>query len=406
MKRNVLRPSRLWTRSIFKIGASLLAAMGMLVSTGAKAVDLTDLSCDFKKKLTELQVQHGLPGAVAAFVLPDGRDGVFAVGLADRQLGLQMKTYSRMPSASIGKTFVAATALALVREGKLALDVPISKYLGDEKWFHRLANADKITLRQLLNHTSGLIDHVYTEEFAQAIGKVLGSKDPDLDWYLKPVETVALILDKPGKFAPGEGFSYTDTGYLVVGLIIEKVTQNSYFNEMWTRFILPLQLHATVPATSRDIPGIAVGYLNVKNPLGLPPFAAINGKMLVNPTGEWTGGGLITNPIDLAHWAQALYQGRVLDADLLREMTRGVTRDAQKGISYGLACQMTKTRFGQVWGHNGWFPGYRGLMAYFPDHRFAIAMQVNTDDIEGDKIYEICRDALAAVVVNHLQGSK
>lgn len=119
----------------------------------------------FQSELEALQDQYRFPGATAAYILPDGTVEVFSVGLADVELDIPMMPESGMLAASIGTTFVGATVLALVQEGVLSLDDPISKWLNDRSWFSRLPNHATITLRQLLNHTSGIANHVDEEGF-------------------------------------------------------------------------------------------------------------------------------------------------------------------------------------------------------------------------------------------------
>jgi D-alanyl-D-alanine carboxypeptidase len=104
------------------------------------------------------------PGATVAFVLPNGRIAVFATGFSDIEEQIPMESDARMPAGSIGKTYVAAVALDMAQDGTLDLDKKISHWLESESWFKRLPNSDTITLRNLLNHSSGIIDHVFNME--------------------------------------------------------------------------------------------------------------------------------------------------------------------------------------------------------------------------------------------------
>ncbi len=129
----------------------------------------SDLTQAIQAVLDKAQHQYGFPGATAAYVLPDGTVGVVATGMADRETATPMTVRSRMLAASIGKTFVGATAIALAQEGLLDLDAPISQYVGDRPWFSRLPNHSDITLHHLLTHSSGLPDHVHLASFATAV---------------------------------------------------------------------------------------------------------------------------------------------------------------------------------------------------------------------------------------------
>ena len=341
--------------------------------------DFAALERDFQTTLDELRKRHGFPGATAAFILPDGRYAGVATGMADQEAAVPMGPDSRLASGSIGKTFVATMTLALVDDGTVKLDVPIQKWLGDEPWFSRLPNGPAITLRMLLNHSGGLPDHVYTPEFAAAASERLQSQDKHD--YLRPRELVQFILDKEPLFAPGQGFRYSDTGYILVGLIIEKASARKYYDLLDERILAPLALNLTTPANRRMISGLVPGYLEEENPFHLPPKSMAGGRLLVHPAMEWTGGGLVTNSKDLVRWAKVLYEGQVIDQKLVDEMLSSVakTDDANSPRRYGLGVAISETPLGTTYGHSGWFPGYNSAVRYFPAKRVAIAIQVNRD---------------------------
>ena len=135
-----------------------------------------------KFELDRLQSQYGFPGVTVAYVLSDGTIGEVASGLADIETREPMTTKSRMLAASIGKTFVAATVLALAKEGRLNLDDLLSHRLSDCSWYSRLPNHETITLRHLLTHSSGISDHVHTTRFLQ----LLSQKGLHADSYFTP----------------------------------------------------------------------------------------------------------------------------------------------------------------------------------------------------------------------------
>ncbi len=202
-----------------------------------------DLEASFRAELDRLREDFTLPGATAAFVKPDGSVGVAASGLADIENRTPMTPRSRMLAASIGKSFVAATAIALAREGHVDLDGRIGKWLSERPWFSRLPNHNSITLRHLLTHTAGLPDHVHTPEFALAMARRW--REPDNPF--PPEALVQYALDKPALFPAGQDWSYTDTGYILAGLIIERVVRRPYYDEVRRRFLGPLSLDATYP---------------------------------------------------------------------------------------------------------------------------------------------------------------
>lgn len=335
------------------------------------------LEARFQAALDSLRIEFGVPGATAAFSLPDGRVESVATGLADVERGRPMTPRSRMLAASIGKTFVAATVLALAGEGELQLDDPVSDWLGDRPWFVGLPRHDAITVRHLLNHTSGLPDHVHTPAFARS-----WAAHRDRDPPLPPDSLISYVLGRPALFAPGEGWAYTDTGYILLGLVVEAASGAPLYDEVATRFLDPLGLSATSPSRGRRLPGLAAGYVAADNPFGLPRKTTVEpGRMAWDPGVEWAGGGLVSTSRDLAVWARALYEGQAMEGPYLDALLEGVPIEPRSDAArYGAGVAIRNHGpFGPVWGHGGGIPGYTSSMRYYPEHGVAIAFQVNTE---------------------------
>ncbi len=324
-------------------------------------------------KLDELHTRNGFPGATAAVVLPDGKIISISTGLSDVEAGTPMKPNDRILAGSIGKTYFAAVIMRLVFEKKLDLDAKISRWIGDEPWFHRFPNADTIVFRQLLNHTSGIPEHAESPEFTAAL-----RKDPDKTW--TPLELLSFTFDKPARFPAGEGWSYADTNFILAGYIVEKITHKPLYDQVREQILVPLKLNDTIPSTSRTLPGLVQGYSMPNSPFGFSGPTIRDGKFVVNPQMEWTGGGFLSTSTDLARWAKLLYEGNAFDKSMLPVMETGVPAKTGKGDEYGLGVQIRHTQFGITYGHGGWFPGYLSEMEYFPDKHTAIAVQINTDD--------------------------
>ena len=313
------------------------------------------------------------PGASLAVALPDGRIVSVASGLADTSAKVPLKTSDRLLSGSVGKTYVAAVALQLVSEGKLDLDAKISKYLGSEPWFNRLPNAGDITVRQLMNHTSGLVRY----EFMQATSDTLKA-NPLKVW--TPVDRLRMIFDSKAPFAAGTDWEYSDTNYIVLGMIIEKLTGRAYYDELQRRVLGPLKLANTIPSDRPALPAVANGYAGPKNTLGGFDATMENGRMKLNPQMEWTGGGIASTTADLAQWAKLLYEGKAFAAELLPQMLNGVPAKLGPNSRYGLAAIIRETPIGSSVGHSGFMPGYATDMMYWPDTKIAAALQVNVTD--------------------------
>lgn len=325
-------------------------------------------------KLNELHAAAEFPGATVGFVLADGRMGSASVGVSDLVKKIRLAPHDRMLAGSIGKTYVAAVVLQLAEEGKINLDEKIERWLGTESWFKRLPNATEITLRMLMNHTSGIPEHVLNPVFITAM-----KAEPDKVW--KPEEMIAYIFDAKPLFPAGNGFSYADTNYILVGMIFERVSKKNLYAEVARRLLKPLKLRDTIPSDRRTLPGVVTGHSRPRSPFGVEGPVIVDGKFVFNPQMEWTGGGFASTAEDLARWAKALYEGKVFGKASLAQMLAGDEVREGLGSGYGLAAQIWKTDFGTSYGHGGWFPGYLSQMEYFPDQRISVAIQFNTDAV-------------------------
>jgi D-alanyl-D-alanine carboxypeptidase len=246
-----------------------------------------------------------------------------------------MRASDRFRIGSITKTFVATVVLQLVGEGKLSLADTV------ERWVPGLVpNGGAITVRQLLNHTSGLFSYDEDREFLAA-----ADRDPLRKW--SPRELVAIATAHEPHFAPGAGWSYSGTGYIVLGLIVERVSGNSLANELRRRVFAPLRLQATSLPTAPRIAGRhAHGYY-------VRPLEAAG---VESPSLAWAAGALVSNGDDLARFFRALLRGRLLRPQLLRAMQ--TTLESGAGAGHGLGLGAARLPCGTVWGFSGGVAGY------------------------------------------------
>jgi D-alanyl-D-alanine carboxypeptidase len=354
------------------ISAGFFLSLLAVAAVAAPRVDERAVEARIRQRLDEVRAKGSFPGATLAVALADGRVLTVATGLDDAERKREMKPSGRMPAGSVGKTFYAAVALQLVQEGKLGLDDKISKYLGSEPWFSRLPNATDITVRMLMNHTSGIPEHVTTPPFTQAM-----QREPFKVW--PPEELVAFVLDAKAAFEAGQGWSYADTNYVVLGMVIERVTGRPLYDEVRKRLLDPLKLRDTTPQTSASARGVAVGYSDPDSPFPFRGRVVKNGRFVFNPQFEWAGGGMISTAGDLARWCRLLFA----EDSTLRlprsEMVKGVPAKTGRDHRYGLGVQIRPAKSGTTYGHSGWFLGYITDMAYFPERKVAVAIQYNTD---------------------------
>lgn len=346
--------------------------IALSVAAGAAAAQPPAVAL-LQHKLDSVRAANRWPGASLAVALADGTRLAVASGMADTLRKVPLHPGNRLLQGSVGKTYVSAVALQLVHEKKLDLDARISTYLGREPWFARLPNAADITVRQLMNHTSGLVRYEFQPAFTAAL-----RADPFKSWTAE--ERLAFIFGTPAPFAAGAGWEYSDTNYIVLGMIIERLTGNSYYAELRRRILDPLGLTNTIPSDRPDLPGLANGYAGPRNELGGYDASLVNGRMAANPGLEWTGGGIASTTEDLARWAQLLYEGKAFDPSLLPVLLDGVPARLGRDAKYGLGVIIRPTPLGITYGHSGFFPGYATEVIYYPDTRVALALQVNVTD--------------------------
>jgi D-alanyl-D-alanine carboxypeptidase len=360
----------------------------LAVLTGAQAAprdpEPTAVATAVAEYLERLRETRALPGVSAALVLADGTELAQAVGRAgDKALAPD----DLMLSGSIGKTYVSALALLLERDGKLELDDRLAEYLGRRDWFARLPNGPELTLRHLLRHQSGLLHYVNERAFWTAL-----MAEPDR--VRKPEEQVAFVLDRAPAFAPGAGFRYSDTNYLLVGMALEAAAQRPFYSLVRERLLEPHGLRRTLPSDARSIPGLVQGTDELFRELGVPEHVlGPDGRFAVNPGFEWCGGGFASTALDLARWARILYgpggEAALLDAVPAPELGADVR--------YGLGVILRRTSLGELRGHDGVMLGYTSRMGWFPEHGVAVAVQTNISKqgaLSGDVLVDLAQLAL------------
>ena len=319
--------------------------------------------------LEETRTEMKMPGLRAAVRLADGRLVRAAVGLGDVEAGIPLGNVIGMPGGSTGKTFVAALAMLLVEDGMLSLDDPASKWLGDRPWFSKLPNADEIRVRHLLSHSAGLGDYPGRPGFILAmVGRVMRHGSA----YFEPEELIRYALNRRPLFPVGEGYRYTDIGYLVLGRVIESASGRVYYELLDERILTPLQLDEIEPADQSILPNITPGYIGGGRTLKK------DGRMKLDPRSEWAGGGLTTNPTMLVEFYAALANGRVVTEESLALMLESGYRDpADPEWHYGFGVFVhTPSR---SFGHAGRWSGYRTHVAHFMDSGLTVAVQTNRD---------------------------
>ncbi|MEU2546063.1 serine hydrolase domain-containing protein [Streptomyces roseolus] len=309
---------------------------------------------------------NGAPGAMARFSGPGGVESLTA-GVRDRVSGAPMDIRARFRIGSVSKTFSTVVLLQLVQEGRLELDGPVDRYLPG------LLPDERITVRHLLTHRSGLADYT-NAMFADTVPGFEAVRNRVFTYQ----ELVDLSLSEPRTTEPGVAYRYSNANFVVVGMLIEKLTGQPVDRAYERRIFQPLKLRDTsyVHPDTR-IEGLRVrGYLH--------PDAA--GEPLVDSTEQtvsWaqSAGAVISTPADLNTFTSALMRGRLLSPAMLEEMTTVTPTDTTNTRFYGLGLRRYDLSCGaRVFGHTGTVQGYYTYAFSTRDGRRSLSAVANTSN--------------------------
>jgi D-alanyl-D-alanine carboxypeptidase len=293
----------------------------------------------FRAALEQI-VDDGVPGAMG-LARRGGHVVIAASGVADVATGQPMAARDRVRVGSITKTLVATVVLQLAAGHRLRLSDSIARWLPG-----LVPHGRGITLRELLQHTSGIFDYFNDPGFVQAF-----KADPTRAW--RPRALVRIAVAHPPLFPPGTSFAYSNTDYVLLGLVIEKATGQPLARQLRDRIFTPSGLRHTSLPFANVIPPkpYAHGYL-----LNQPGATGPVDITQVSPSISWAAGGLLSTAPDLSRFYTALLTGRLLPPRLLHQML--TTVPIGPGTGYGLGIISLQTPCGTAWGHNGFFPGY------------------------------------------------
>ncbi len=318
--------------------------------------------------LDRLRAAQRLPGIQAAVVFPDGSVWSGANGYADVATRAPVTTRTFFSVGSITKTLVAALTLRLVDQGEVGLDDPISR------WLPTFPNAAHITVRELLGHRAGVADYF---DNAACVQRIVAA--PAVRW---SVDQVLACVGRP-YFAPGTGFHYSNTDYVLIGLIDERASGSSLADLLRLEFVIPYGLDAIVLQSEAPPDGsLAHGYLAAADPGG--EFVDVTGRADLLPypslaTAAGAAGAVASDAQDVARWAGALFGGQVLDTGTLHEMVTFLpTRPDPRG-GYGLGVEPFQLDGRTAWGHRGHLAGFWSETAYLPAEGLALAVLTNGD---------------------------
>ncbi|MER6073126.1 serine hydrolase domain-containing protein [Streptomyces sp. NPDC001817] len=326
------------------------------------------------RKAVEAAVAAGVPGVTVTAKDGHGTWSTTA-GVGDRRTGEPRSTADRYRVGSITKTFVATVLLQLEAEGRLSLDDSVEKWLPGVVHGHG-HDGRHITVRQLLNHTSGIFDYTGDADFDRAVFTKDGFFRHRYDT-LAPGELVSIAMKHEPYFAPGTSWKYSNTNYVLAGMVIEKVTGHSYATEIERRVIAPLRLRGTfLPGTRITVPRPSSrAYSKFLDPTG-PVYDVTT----LNPSLASSAGEMISDSADLDRFYSALLRGELLPPEQLKEMKTTVEATGIPNARYGLGLMDIRLTCGvHVWGHNGGIHGSTSTAMTTAAGDHSIAFNFNGD---------------------------
>jgi D-alanyl-D-alanine carboxypeptidase len=348
----LVRPARgVALRAAGVLTAGLLVAAGSAACTSASRPESGQKVSSGPpaglQRAADHLVADGVPGVIILTRRGQHVSNVVA-GLADKATGQPMQPQDKVRIGSITKTFVATVVLQLAAERRLSLNDGVQKWLPGVITGHGYHPA-QITIGQLLQQTSGIQDYTSAPGF-------LTEANLAKTWQPQQLVDIGLRLGPPV-----HGWLYSDTNYILLGMIIQKVTGRSPVTEISRRILVPLGLHDTsFPLTSKQIPApYAHGY-----------YGSLDGTNLLNPSIAWTAGAMISTVDDVARFYHALLEGRLLPPAQQRALLAAIpVNDTGELFTehYGLGIYSVQLSCGTAWGHDGGIIGFKNFASTSPD---------------------------------------
>ncbi|WP_437933487.1 serine hydrolase domain-containing protein [Sorangium sp. So ce341] len=341
---------------------------------GGTSVDCDALSAELQAALDAAVEDQRLPGAAAAVSL-GACSWRGASGVADAEAEVPLRPDDLFRVGSITKTFMATLALMLRAEGRLSLDDAVSEHV------EGVPGGDRISVRQVLNHTSGLYDFTQSDAFWSA-----ALSDPERAW--APRELIEIAASQPAYFEPGEGFAYSNTNYIIAGLILEAASGEPVGELLRARILEPAGLaHTYLDGAEAALPGLVHGY-------GVDRGKLVDTTSAADPSAAGTAGALVSTTDDLTRFYRKVLGGELLGPAELAEMTTWVDARLGEVTGYGLGLSRRESRLGAQVGHDGGIWGFTSSSYYAIDSDASITVLVNLEVGDAGRIVDDLSDVL------------
>lgn len=366
------------------IGIAILAAILVVGTFAGTATGATGTGKQLRAALDEvMRAPEGPPG-ISVLIQRRGKKQFLRRGVSDIATGARPRRGQHYRIASMAKAFNGAVALTLVSRGRLSLDDTIGEHLPGV-----LPLASDVTLRQALHHTASLPDYIHDDDFRAEL-----FSDPAQ--YMTPLELLGFVAGTEPAFDPGERYFYSDTDNVVVGLMAEAATGESY-DELLERLVYSRAglKNTSLPITVEMPTPYMHGY---EVPVGAPPEDV---SEFINPALAWASGGIVSTADDINRFFRAYVGGKLFKKTTQKAQAKfiiGSSSPPGPGRNRaGLALFRYKTHCGTMLGHTGSFPGYRVFAAATRNGRRSVVFTVNAQIVPGSGSQE------ASDLIRHAQ---
>jgi D-alanyl-D-alanine carboxypeptidase len=352
-------------RQLTRLLAPMLA-VALLLTTAAAAHITSPGTADrgLQPTLDQWRLRAGIPAVTLAVYGPHGSDVVAASGTTERGGRTPVTVDAQFRVASITKMFVATVLLQLVQEGRLRLNDPLTDYLPEFR------QSNGASIRQLLNHTSGIPDYERVDGLNEDV-----VAHRDRRWSTQ--ELLHLIAGARPEFPPGTDTSYSNTDYLLLAGVIERVTGSTWAAQVRRRIVNPLQLRHTYVSGAEPVPdGVVPGYMDIDQDGHEDKVETGQGWPALDTT-EAAAGAIVSTAPDLATFATALFHNRLLHPATLQQMiTEGPQHLRTSGYGLGVEVMRPDYRLTML-GHGGFTIGTRSALWYAPAADVVVAVLAN-----------------------------
>lgn len=350
--RNLLFSPRWRDATFHALSSSLLFALATVAVAGRAHADRVD---DFVSKA--IVGQH-IPGLSLAVVREGKLVKARGYGLANVELAVPATELTVYQIASVTKPFTAEAVMILVDQGKLSLNDRIGERLADlpTAWH-------EVTIRHLLSHTSGIPDYTNTPAF-----------QGDRNREYRPRELVAMVTEAPLEFSPGDKWNYSNTGYVLLGLLIEEASGQPYGEFLDEHIFKPLGMTS---ARTNDLGAIVLGRAQGYGYRG----AELRNGAHISPTQAFSAGMIASNVVDLARWSITLVEGRLLPKPVAALMESPTKLAGGQTAEYGLGWNVQMVNDHRFFSHSGGIPGFASQVSRYPDDGLTVIVLTNTTNM-------------------------